>query len=113
MDASISKIMYSDYRLEGTPQVIVCNVEGEVKGFSVTNNIKTYQLEDKAHIEEQLRLDEMNAEKQRLMEEIKRRQNKEAPLSQPSVLKVPENTQVKCFVDASAQRVSDRSINSA
>ena len=48
MSSTVSKIMYEDYRLEGYPQVIVCNTDGDIKGFNLTLNTEAYELNDVA-----------------------------------------------------------------
>lgn len=48
MSSTVSKIMYEDYRLEGFPQVIVCNTDGDIKGFNLTLNVADYELTDAA-----------------------------------------------------------------
>jgi hypothetical protein len=34
--------------MDGIPQVIAVDTEGEVKGLSITRNVKQYQLEEDA-----------------------------------------------------------------
>ena len=40
METSISKLFFTDYRMEGLPQVVAVDSEGSVKGFSITRNVK-------------------------------------------------------------------------
>lgn len=38
--------MYYDYRLEGQKQIICANLEGDVKGFTITANKQEYVTKD-------------------------------------------------------------------
>lgn len=40
MSASISELFYYDYRMEGLPQVIAIDADGNVKGLSVTRTVR-------------------------------------------------------------------------
>ena len=40
MSSSIVELFYHDYRQEGIPQVIAVDAEGDVKGLSLTRNVR-------------------------------------------------------------------------
>ena len=43
MGSSVAKIMYEDYRLLDKPQAIVCNTDGDVKGFNLVLNASDFE----------------------------------------------------------------------
>jgi len=45
MGASISQLLFYDYRQDGIPQVIAVDAEGEVKGMIITRQVKQFLVE--------------------------------------------------------------------
>lgn len=62
MGSTVSKIMYEDYRKEGAPQVIVCNTDGDIKGYNLTTNASAYEAIDTTNKKENEALNKMNME---------------------------------------------------
>lgn len=62
-ETSLAKIMYSDYRLEGSKQIICANIEGDIKGFSITANRKLYELQDTTEKVEQDKVNHLAKQK--------------------------------------------------
>ncbi|XP_022711587.1 Bardet-Biedl syndrome 2 protein homolog [Varroa jacobsoni] len=65
---SIAGIVVADYCLDGTDQLIVCSVDGEVRGYTVTTAEYRQQLMDANYEQETLR--ELNQKKQSLLLEL-------------------------------------------
>jgi hypothetical protein len=45
MGGSISQLLFYDYRQDGIPQVIAVDAEGEVKGMTITRQVKQFLVE--------------------------------------------------------------------
>lgn len=45
MPTSIVQLFYHDYRQDGSPQVIAVDSEGDVKGLSLSRNVRQFQVE--------------------------------------------------------------------
>ena len=48
MGSSISELFYYDYRMDGSPQVIGVDSEGNVKGLALTRSVKQFIAEPEA-----------------------------------------------------------------
>lgn len=70
MGSTVAKIMYEDYRLEGTKQAIVCNTDGDVKGFNLTLNAAAFEPENKAAKKDAEAINKMNLEVLALQREL-------------------------------------------
>lgn len=49
---AIAKVFYYDYRMAGEKQVVVVTTSGIIKGFSVTTNLKQYDITQDADSKE-------------------------------------------------------------
>jgi Bardet-Biedl syndrome 2 protein len=70
MGSTISKIMYEDYRMEGNKQVIVCNTDGDVKGFTLTQNASAYETTTQVVKKDNDAISKMNLEIHKLKAEL-------------------------------------------
>lgn len=72
MSNAVTALFYYDYRQEGLPQVIAIDSEGEVKGMTLTRQVKqfTVQAEVAQEMAADSRLLELNKKKIELMTKL-------------------------------------------
>lgn len=70
MGATVSKIMYEDYRMEGAPQVVVCNSDGDVKGYNISTNVDAFEVKGTVQKKEAEAINKMNLEIHKLKAEL-------------------------------------------
>ena len=90
LPSAISQLFYYDYRMEGQPQVIAVDAEGEVKGMNITRNVRQFLKEDKETVEEreeENKVLELNQKKIELMNKLEalkqRKEQRKLQKSQP------------------------------
>ena len=70
MGATVSKIMYEDYRMEGAPQVVVCNSDGDIKGYNISTNVDAFEVKTTTQKKESEAINKMNLEIHKLKAEL-------------------------------------------
>ena len=52
MSSTIAQLIFYDYRQEGIPQVIAVDVQGEVKGMSITRQVRQFLVEPEVAVQQ-------------------------------------------------------------
>jgi len=71
LKSSVAQLFYTDFRMNGSKQVVAVSTEGDVKGMTITKNLKQFQAtDDVEERKEEQRLHKLNAEKNQLLQKL-------------------------------------------
>ena len=100
MGGSISQLLFYDYRQDGIPQVIAVDAEGEVKGMTITRQVKQFLVEpevavQKAQEDNLLASNKRKIELQNKLEALKKqKEQKKVQDEHPTHIQTPNRADI-------------------
>lgn len=97
--SAISKLLYADFRMQGTMQVICCTTEGEIKGFSLVAQSRMEKSSTAEAASNAGAIGDLNREKQTLMSELSALAGDDTATKASCMQYIPKDIKVSCRID--------------